>query len=73
MIINDDLVIKIYRFLILLEVIEEVKKNVFKVVMIEMISKDELNDICINDWINFDAFEMISYFSYFDIDIENEK
>ena len=49
MIINDDLVIKIYRFLILLEVIEEVKKNVFKVVMIEMISKDELNDICIND------------------------
>ena len=49
MIINDDSAIKIHRLLMLLEMIEEVKKDAFKVVIIEVISKDELSDICIDD------------------------
>ena len=73
MIVNDDSIIRIYRFLMLLEVIEEVKENAFKVVVIEVISKDELSDICIDDWTNFGAFEMVSYSSYFGVDIENEE
>ena len=73
MIVNDDSIIRIHKFLIFLKVIEKVKENAFKVVMIEMISKDELSDICIDDWINFGIFEMVSYFLYFNIDIEDEK
>ena len=71
MIVNDDSVIRIHRLLMLLEVIKEVKENAFKAVVVEVISKDELSDICIDDWINFGAFEMVSYFSYFGVDIEN--
>ena len=71
MIVNDDPAIRIRRFLVLLEVVEEVKKDAFKAVVIEAIPKDELSDICINGWTNFDAFEMISYSSYFNIDIED--
>ena len=73
MIVNDDSVIRIHRLLMLLEVIEEVKENAFKVVVIEVISKNELSDICIDNWTNFDAFEIISYSSYFGVDIENEE
>ena len=49
MIVNDDLIIRIHKFLIFLKMIEKVKENIFKVIMIEVISKDELNDIYIND------------------------
>ena len=49
MIINDNSVIKIYKFLIFLEMIEKIKKNVFKVIIIKVILKDELNDIYINN------------------------
>ena len=49
MIINNNSIIRIHRFLIFLEMIEKVKKNAFKVIMIEVISKSELNDIYIDD------------------------
>ena len=49
MIINNNSIIRIHKFLIFLEIIEKVKKNVFKVIMIEMISKSELNNIYINN------------------------
>ena len=49
MIINNNLVIKIHKFLIFLEIIKKIKKNIFKVIIIEIISKNELNDIYINN------------------------
>ena len=49
MIVNDDSVIRIHRLLMLLEMVEKVKKNAFKIVMIEVIPKDKLNGICIDD------------------------
>ena len=49
MIVNDNLVIKIHRFLIFLKMIKKIKKNIFKVIIIEIISKNELNDIYINN------------------------
>ena len=70
-VVNGDPAIGVHGLLVLLEVIEEVEEDAFKVVMVEAVPKDELSGVGVDGWTNLCAFEVIPCSSYSGVDIKD--